>query len=414
MAVLKKEILMPLKLEKYQGTRVILVRHGESTYNELGLYQGSSNESVLTETGCRMARQTGAFLSGLSFDAVYVSSLQRAQQTASEMLATMTPLVDSKTIHVTKALSETDLPAWHGLPFQYVKEHFAADYQCWKQRPHEFRMELPFSNVWGKHTQQYCYPALDLYNRIQQFWQKVLPCHQGQTILIIAHGGTNRALISTAMGVTPDRYHTIEQSNCGISILNFPIDTEQPAQLQVLNLTTHVGETLPKIKNDGIRLLLIPSGKVNQELAQLLKQTTINFSINSTSDNSRITAQQILKYHPETVQLEVLREDFPEVWLQSIQAKNYLINSSQIITGLVIASDAILKHIIVQTLGMNYEKISQLQLHENTISSIYYPDTQHPPVLQAVNISASEQEIIFDSSLTQKQRIYSRNLIQTS
>lgn len=403
---------MLLKPKKCQETRVILVRHGESTYNALGLYQGSSNESVLTETGRRMARQTGAFLSGLSFDAVYVSSLQRAQQTAIEMLAAMTPLVDNKTIHATEALRETDLPAWHGLPFQYVKEHFAADYQCWKQRPHEFRMELPFSNVWEEHTQQYCYPALDLYNRIQQFWQKVLPRHQGQTILIIAHGGTNRALISTAMGITPDRYHMIEQSNCGISILNFPVGTKQPAQLEVLNFTTHVGEILPKMKNDGIRLLLIPSGKVNHELAQLLQQTAINFSLNSATDNSHIAAQQILQYHPETVQLEVLREDFPEVWLQSIQAKNSLINSSQIITGLVIASDAVIKRLIGQTLGMNQEQISQLQLHEKAISSIHYPDAQHPPVLQAINISASEQEIISDSTLTQKQRIYSRDLIQ--
>lgn len=107
-----------------------------------------------------------------------------------------------------------------------------------------------------------------------------------------------------------------------------------------------------------------------------------------------------------------MREDFPEVWLQSIQAKNSLINSSQIITGLVIASEAVIKRLIGQTLGMNQEQISQLQLHEKAISSIHYPDAQHPPVLQAINISASEQEIISDSTLTQQQRIYSRNLIQ--
>ncbi|HAA32071.1 MAG TPA: hypothetical protein DCE56_35680, partial [Cyanobacteria bacterium UBA8553] len=47
---------MPLKLDGKQsnqrlGTRVILVRHGQSTYNLLGLYQGSSDESVLTQQG---------------------------------------------------------------------------------------------------------------------------------------------------------------------------------------------------------------------------------------------------------------------------------------------------------------------------------------------------------------------------
>ncbi|HEY9710541.1 MAG TPA: histidine phosphatase family protein, partial [Oculatellaceae cyanobacterium] len=66
---------MSLKLDGKEGnkrlaTRVILVRHGQSTYNLLGLYQGSSDESVLTQQGRQAARLTGAFLSGLSFDAI--------------------------------------------------------------------------------------------------------------------------------------------------------------------------------------------------------------------------------------------------------------------------------------------------------------------------------------------------------
>jgi probable phosphoglycerate mutase len=100
MALSQKEMHMRLKLngkvgDERQGTRVILVRHGESTYNALGLYQGSSDESVLTEAGCHTARQTGAFLRGLAIDAIYTSSLQRAQETAREMLAVMAPVVDA-------------------------------------------------------------------------------------------------------------------------------------------------------------------------------------------------------------------------------------------------------------------------------------------------------------------------------
>ena len=43
-----------------QETRVILVRHGQSSFNAEGRYQGSSDESVLTEFGRQTARQTGA------------------------------------------------------------------------------------------------------------------------------------------------------------------------------------------------------------------------------------------------------------------------------------------------------------------------------------------------------------------
>ncbi|MEL7246110.1 MAG: histidine phosphatase family protein, partial [Cyanobacteria bacterium J06573_2] len=62
-------------------TRVILVRHGRSTYNEQQRYQGCCDESVLTEKGKLQALKTGLALSQIRFDAVYVSPLKRTQET---------------------------------------------------------------------------------------------------------------------------------------------------------------------------------------------------------------------------------------------------------------------------------------------------------------------------------------------
>jgi phosphoserine phosphatase len=399
--------------DRIEGTRVILVRHGESTYNALGLYQGCSDESVLTENGRRAARQTGAFLSGLSFDAIYTSSLKRAQETAREILSVMAPTVDVKTIHVVEQLRETHLPAWEGLPFKDVKKYFAADYRCWKQRPHEFRMELPQAKTQISNSSYPCfslyfYPALDLCDRVQQFWQEVLPRHVGQTLLLVTHGGTNRGLISTAMGLKPDYYHAMEQSNCGISVLHFPTDTTQPAQLEALNLTSHVASTLPKLKDasQGLRLLLLPSGETNPKsahnLAQFLKDTTINFSISGYFDNSQATVEQILQYHPEAVQLEVLEEELLDVLQQAIDTKNSVAKlvvdkSSQLVTGAVFAPNSIIKIVIGSVLGMTSEQLCQLQLKTGAISCIYYPSYEHHPILQAMNVSDSEKDLIFGS-----------------
>ncbi|NJS16920.1 MAG: histidine phosphatase family protein [Nostocaceae cyanobacterium CSU_2_110] len=68
------------------NTRVILLRHGQSTYNVLGLYQGSSDRSNLTELGRQQAILTGTFLKNIKFDAIYSSPLKRAQETAIEVL----------------------------------------------------------------------------------------------------------------------------------------------------------------------------------------------------------------------------------------------------------------------------------------------------------------------------------------
>ncbi|UKO99535.1 histidine phosphatase family protein [Nostoc sp. UHCC 0870] len=221
---------MQLKLEKSSGTRVVLLRHGESTFNALGLYQGSSDESVLTEVGRRDARITAEFLQGIAFDAVYISSLKRAQETAKEILKVID--VPENAVFIDKKLRENDMPAWEGLAFQYVREIFPEAYQLWKQRPHEFWMLVD--------TEQRFYPALNLYERVQDFWQEVLPNQVDKTLLVVAHGGTNRALIGTALGISPEFYHRFQQSNCGISILHFPDGCLGSGALEVMNLNSHL------------------------------------------------------------------------------------------------------------------------------------------------------------------------------
>lgn len=233
---------MRLRLEKSPGTRVIIVRHGESTFNALGLYQGSSDESVLTETGRREARITGEFLSKITFDSVYISPLKRAQETAKEILDVIN--VPKQAVFITDKLRENDLPHWEGLSFRYVQENFPAAYQIWKQLPHLFWIHLDGETQF--------YPALSLYERVQEFWQEILPSNVGKTLLIIAHGGTNRALISTALGISPAFYHNFKQSNCGISVVNFANGYLGSGQLEVMNLNHHLENLRYKRKEKRI------------------------------------------------------------------------------------------------------------------------------------------------------------------
>jgi probable phosphoglycerate mutase len=230
-----KERNMSWKCEKpaAQETRVILVRHGESTFNAQGRHQGSSDESVLTEVGRQAAQQTGMFLSGLAVDGLYVSSLRRAQETACEMLAKMTPAIKLPDMHIVWALREVDLPAWQGRYRRDVQVDYAEDYRCWKQSPLEFTMVDP-------QTQERFYPVHDLYGRAKKFWEEILPRHRGQTLLIVSHSGTNRALINTALNLGPAHYHALKQSNCGISVLRFIQGETLLAQLEVLNWTGHL------------------------------------------------------------------------------------------------------------------------------------------------------------------------------
>jgi probable phosphoglycerate mutase len=116
------------------------------------------------------------------------------------------------------------------------------------------------------------YPVLNLYDRAAQFWQEILPLHPNKTILIISHGGTIRALISSALGISSRYYHFLQQSNCGISTLEFDSQNPKSCSLTTMNSTEHLGEILPKLKagKQGIRLILLPSNNIEKERFEAL------------------------------------------------------------------------------------------------------------------------------------------------
>jgi probable phosphoglycerate mutase len=226
---------------------------------------------------------------------------------------------------------EIDLPLWEKLCKSEVKEKFADDYLCWKERPHEFCMVIPTTEGSKEH-----FPVLALYEQAQQFWQEILSRHQGGTILIVAHNGINRCLITSALGIPPALYHSIQQSNCGINVLNFAGGWGELVQLESLNQTSHLGNPLPTPRegNRGLRLLLVRHGETEwnrvsrfqggidvplndngrkqaQQAAEFLKDVPIDFAISSPMLRPKETAEIILQPHPN-ITLE-LQEEFKEI-----------------------------------------------------------------------------------------------------
>ena len=315
-------------------TRVILVRHGQSDYNAQRRIQGRLDRSVLTEKGRQEAETVGKALAGLPFNAVYCSPLQRAKQTAEIVL---TQLSTPPTLHPTDQLREIDLPLWAGMERQAVIDQFPEDYRRWQERPHEFFMTVKDDTGERQH-----FPVLALFEQAKQFWCDLLARHQDQTVLIVAHNGINRCLIATALGVQPQYYQSIQQSNCGISVLNFsgvtPGELPKPAEVQLesMNLTTHVGEQFPKPRSghQGPRFLLVRHGETEwnrngqfqgqidiplndngreqgRKAAKFLQDVKIDFAVTSPMARPKETAELILQSHS---QLELqLEPEFKEI-----------------------------------------------------------------------------------------------------
>ena len=405
---------MPSNVKKSPNTRVILVRHGESTYNALGLYQGSSNNSVLTTNGLIDARRTGNYLKALSsenknFDVIYSSPLKRAYDTAKEIAdalrGNITNTLKANLIYTSAGLRETDLYQWRGLEIQHVRKNFPEEYSTWKQSPHLFRMNRIEKRDSGVIVSSF-YPLLEVYKRVRQFWQELLLHNLGKTVLIVAHGGSNRALISTALGIKPERYHCIQQSNCGISVLQFTDASLKSGQLEAMNLNSHMGHIIPTIQEGagGIRLLLVASETTIEKkhnLISSLRDTPLDFSIVDTSNNSYYIAKQILQYYPAIPQMSVIPSEFVAFCEETTSKKLKMTPENKLFNGLVVAELGTIKQLIGKILGMNSQQVEKLNVQLGTISAIHYPGFELPPVLQAINASGREKDLIYPPEFLQ-------------
>ena len=306
------------------------MRHGESSFNVERRVQGHWDKSTLTEAGKAAASHVGAALSDLKFDAVYSSPLRRARDTA-EIILSCLKISPAAPLQTTDNLKEINLILWEGLLFTEVEEKYPEGFRDWLKQPHKLRMEVPGPDGPIDH-----YPVPALYEQAKTFWRDLLAQHDGHTVLVVAHSGINRALISTAIGLPPERYQSVHQSNCGISVLNFAGQLGDPVQIESSNLTAHFGEPLPKPRKGprGPRFLLVRHGETewnrqkrfqgqidvplndngrsqSQKAAEFLKTIPIHHAVTSPMLRPKETAETILQYHPE-VQLE-LEDDLKEI-----------------------------------------------------------------------------------------------------
>jgi broad specificity phosphatase PhoE len=258
-------------------------------------------------------------LDGIAFDAVWASPLKRARKTAELIVGSLrqtNPGLGDP--HFSDNLKEISLPLWEGMPFTEAEANFPEQFRRWRTDPGNFAMDLPQ----GEGTVPF-YPVREVYHQAERLWQQLLSQNQGNTVLIVAHSAINRALVSTAIGLGPERFNTLAQANCNISVLNFSGGWNSPVQVESMNLTSHMGDPLPKMRQGhrGPRLLLVRHGETEwnrngqfqgqidvplndngraqgQKAADFLRDIPIDAAYTSFMARPKETAELILGHHP--------------------------------------------------------------------------------------------------------------------
>ncbi|MDD2421676.1 MAG: alpha-ribazole phosphatase [Heliobacteriaceae bacterium] len=199
-------------------TRVFLIRHGETEWNQTGRYQGHS-DVALSEKGRNQAERLAWRLKDGQIDRIYASDLERAVETAGALAARL-----NKPVIREARFRECNFGAWEGLTFAEIAAAYPREIQVWRQTPG--RLNLPDGESFAL-VQKRAYQAL----------QEVVAKHPGAGVAVFAHGGTIRTLLCSILGLELDRAWQLRQDNTALNIVTFH---DGLAIVERLNDTAHL------------------------------------------------------------------------------------------------------------------------------------------------------------------------------
>ena len=184
-----------------RGRRVILWRHGQTSWNLERRFQGSTDIG-LTDEGVGQARRAARLLASLKPHAIVASDLSRAATTAAE-LATLTGL----DVTHEEGLRETYAGEWQGLTHDEIIARYGEQYAAWKR---------------GEAVRR---GGGELETEVAERAAPVVLRHADKlpddgTLVVVSHGGTIRTTIGRLLGLESHHWESLGGlSNCCWSVL---------------------------------------------------------------------------------------------------------------------------------------------------------------------------------------------------
>lgn len=186
-----------------QKTRIHLIRHGE--VEGAGRYNGQ-RDAALTPRGVEQYHLLKPRLDPDRIGACYTSDLTRTVR-GGEILGSYLGVEPVKV----PQLRELDCGAWVGMSVAEI---------C-AQRPDEWAARLAdlvnFRAPGGESLK-------DLAARVLPALAGIVERHRGEEVLVVAHGGVNRVVLTDAIGAPLSSLFRIEQSYCCLNVIDYYAD----------------------------------------------------------------------------------------------------------------------------------------------------------------------------------------------
>ncbi|HEX3053840.1 MAG TPA: histidine phosphatase family protein [Aggregatilineaceae bacterium] len=208
--------------------RLILIRHGQTTWNAEGRVQGHT-DVPLSALGRWQSERVAARLASEPISAIYSSDLQRSLHTA-QLIA----VPHNLTVQTDARLREISKGEWEGRDWQEVRALYPDVFAAWQANrdvvPHGAETLTQFAA------------------RLDTLLQAIKHRHADQTILLVGHGGSLTMLICLALGLEPQKRFNLIMHNTAVSELR---DYPEGLALFCLNDTCHLTDPAPDSTGDA-------------------------------------------------------------------------------------------------------------------------------------------------------------------
>jgi broad specificity phosphatase PhoE len=166
-------------------TTLLLARHGETDWNREGRLQGHADQP-LNDVGREQARALARSLTGEALAAIYSSDLLRALETAEIVAAVLgLPVV------TVPELREADVGEFEGLTQAEIDTKFP------DRAERVARLGYAFATGEG-------HPAVT--TRLLQALTRIAVEHEGETVLVVSHGGAIRVVLAHVEGLDLEQH----------------------------------------------------------------------------------------------------------------------------------------------------------------------------------------------------------------
>jgi phosphoserine phosphatase len=213
---------------------ILLVRHGETSWNREGRYQGRTDIPLSAE-GERQVAELARRLAHVTLSAAVASPLSRARRTAEVVLEGR-----GVELALEAGLVEISHGDWEGKLSSDVEAAHAQMLGTWRERPDRDVPAGPGAETLAQ-VEARAWPVLE------QLAERLGP---DDTALVAAHDAVNRVLLCRVLGLPLTRVWAFRQAPATLNVLSGPRLEE--LQLVRLNDSEHVAPLLREAQHRAL------------------------------------------------------------------------------------------------------------------------------------------------------------------